>query len=122
MFELLPQSEASVYGFKIIGKLTLEDEKTMIHLLNDGITAYGKVRLLINMNEFTGSSPAVLWEDLKWMTSHITAVERLAIVVDSDALAWMIRQDARIAKYVGVEEKHFKSVDIDAAWDWLVTD
>ena len=122
MFELLPQSEASIYGFKITGKLSLDDEKTMIHLLNDGIAAYGKVRVLVDINDYTGASAAVLWEDLKWMLAHIRAVERLAIVVDSDVLAWLIRQDARIAKYIGVAEKHFSPAEINSAWDWLTAD
>ncbi len=119
MFELLPQSEAGVFGFKVTGKLSADDEKTMVHLLNDGIATYGKVRVLVDVNDFTGASPAALWEDLKWMCSHITAVERLAIVVDSDVLAWLIQQDARIAKYVGVEERHFKPAEAEAAWNWL---
>ena len=122
MFALLPQSEASIYGFKITGKLSLDDEKTMIHLMNDGIAAYGKVRVLVDVDDYTGASATALWEDLKWMSSHITSVERLAIVVESEVLAWLIRQDARIAKYVGVEEKHFMPADTDSAWDWLTAD
>lgn len=122
MFELLAPSEASVFGVKVTGKLSLDDEQTMLRLLNAGISEYGKIRLLVDINEYAGASLQVLWEDIKWMASHINAVERLAIVVDSEAMAWLVRQDARIARQVGVEEKHFNVAETDAAWSWLCSE
>jgi hypothetical protein len=46
MIKELPESEGSLLGFEITGKVSLEEEKEWIGKFNDAIEKHGKVRVL----------------------------------------------------------------------------
>ncbi|MCP4199201.1 MAG: STAS/SEC14 domain-containing protein [Proteobacteria bacterium] len=119
MIEKLPQSGGSVLGVKIMGKVTLEAEKELIGKVEEVVQEHGKISLLAQLDEGAGWGIKAGLEDLKWMVMNIKKIDKIAIVSDSNTWKWLVNLDSPFAKLIGVGEKHFAVVDIDAAWKWL---
>ena len=119
MIKELPESEGSVLGFEITGKVTLEEEKEWIDKFNDAIEKHGKVSSLIILGDEASWGVKAGIEDLKWVVTHMKSLHKLALVSDSKVWKWLVSVDSPFAKMVGIGEKHFESSDIDDAWLWV---
>ncbi len=119
MIQELPNSEGSVLGFKITGKVTLEEEREWIGKLEDAIQKHGKVSALVVLGEEASWGVKAGIEDLKWLITHMKKLRRFALVTDSKVWEWLVGIDSQFAKLVGIGEKHFKTSEIDDAWLWI---
>ncbi|XYK81533.1 MAG: STAS/SEC14 domain-containing protein [Labrenzia sp.] len=119
MYEILPRTSGSVLGIKITNTLSNDEEKELLSKADDIVSAYGKVSFLVVLGEHAGVSYEAATADIKWIMTHMTNIARIAIVTDSMLLAVLVDLDATFAKMAGIEEKHFDSSELDAAWDWI---
>ena len=119
MIEKLPESEGSVLGVKIIGKVSLEMEKEWISKVEKVIEEHGKVRILVFLDEHARWGLKAGIEDLKWLLTHMKEIKKIAIVADSNFWKWYVALDSPFGKIVGIEEKYFKPTEIATAWKWL---
>ena len=56
MIEVLAQSSESNVGFKVNGKITPEDYDILLPKIDEAISAYGTINLLVVMGDFEGWS------------------------------------------------------------------
>ncbi len=119
MIKELPNSEGSVLGFKITGKVTLEEEREWIGKLEDAIEKHGKVSALVVLGKEASWGVKAGIEDLKWLITHMKKLHKFALVTDSKVWEWLVGIDSQFAKLVGIGEKHFKTSEIDDAWSWI---
>ena len=119
MIEKLPESEGSVLGVKITGKVSLEMEKEWISDIEKVIKEHGKIRVLVFLDKHASWGLKAGIEDLKWITTHMKKIKKIAIVADSNFWKWYVALDSPFGKVVGIEEKYFKPAEIVAAWEWL---
>jgi len=119
MITELPESEGSVLGFEITGKVTLEEEKEWIGKFNDAIEKHGNVSALIILGDEASWSVKAGIEDLKWVVTYMKSLYKIALVSDSKVLEWLVSMDSPFAKMVGIGEKHFELSEIDDAWLWV---
>ncbi|GAB4303020.1 MAG: hypothetical protein Kow0058_17190 [Roseovarius sp.] len=106
-----------VLHVRLRGKLEHTAYVNDIEDINRFMAAHDKVRLLIDLREFEG------WQDLGAMRDHFALVrghaprvERAAVVGDS---AW---QDVAVAigkRVFGLDARHFRSEEFNAARAWL---
>jgi len=119
MIEKLPESEGSALGVKITGKVSLEMEKEWISIFEKTIEKHGKVSALVFLDKHASWGLKAGIEDLRWLTTHIKKIKKIAIVADSNIWKWFVALDSPFGKVVGIKEKYFKPIEIATAWKWL---
>jgi len=119
MITKLPESEGHVLGVEITGKVTLDEEKQLLGIIDGLVAEHGKVSALVVLGEKAGWGIEAGIEDLKWIMTHMKRIDRIAIVSDSKVWKWLVNLDSPFAKLVGIGEKHFKPAELAEAWAWI---
>lgn len=65
------------------GKLTEADYEGLVPQLEETLKQYGKLRVLIKLEDFHGWTPAALADELRFDIRNRNAFERIAIVGDN---------------------------------------
>jgi hypothetical protein len=119
MITELPESEGSVLGVKITGKVTLDMEKEWIERFEKAIEEHGKVSALVYLDENASWGVKAGIEDLKWVMKNMKQLNKVAVVSESNVWKWLVALDSPFAKLVGISEKHFEPSEIADAWAWV---
>ncbi|MHA7773459.1 SpoIIAA family protein [Roseibium sp. M-1] len=119
MYMILPRSRGAVLGVEISGKIDITQEKELIAKAEELIEAHGKINVLAVLGNHAGVSFEAAAADIKWVLANMQHLNRIAIVTDSKLLAALIAVDAKFAKMVGIDEKHFDRNEIETAWHWI---
>ena len=119
MIKELPESEGPVLGFEVTGKVSLEDEKKWIEVIEKAIEEHGKVSVLVILGEQASWGVKAGIEDLRWVMTHMKQLSKIAVVTESSVWKWLITLDSPFAKLVGINEKHFELLQIADAWTWV---
>ena len=119
MIEKLTESEGSALGVRITGKVSLEMEKEWISNIEKVIEEHGEIKILVFLDKHASWGLKAGIEDLKWFTTHMKEIQKIAIVADSNFWKWYVALDSPFGKVVGIEEKYFKPTEIVTAWKWL---
>jgi len=117
MFRQLSGCSGKLFGFKISEKTVLgEDVKQMGIIMAEKIAAYGKIRLLVEIEGFSQILPQALIKKFKFAWEHDKNIERIAVLSDR---IW-IKSYVKVGglRTVAVVE-HFNRSDIEAALKWL---
>jgi hypothetical protein len=119
MFEKLSQSSGPVVGYKIVGKVTVEDYQQLDPEVQALVNQYDKVCLLINLQEFAGEEAKAWLPDLKFGHRFHDKIARMAIVGDKRWEEWL----TSLAKpFYAKQAKFFHPEESDKAWAWLRED
>ena len=89
MIETIETGSPKVVGFKLCGKLHDEDYKQFVPKMETILTAEGKVRLFIQLEDFHGWDLHAAWDDFKFSLKHYSDFERIAMVGDRKWEKWM---------------------------------
>lgn len=116
MIDQLPESFGKVLAFRMSGKLHDEDYKKFVPLVDAAIAEQGKVRMLAVLEDFHGWDMHALWDDIKFATTHMTKIERIAMVGDKQWEVWM----ARVCKpFTLAKIRYFDVGQIEEARTWI---
>jgi len=116
MIETIETGSPKVVGFKLCGKLHDEDYKQFVPKMETILTAEGKVRLLIQLEDFHGWDLHAAWDDFKFSLKHHSDFEWIAIVGDRKWEKWM----SNFCKpFTTAKVRYFDRSEVDAAWKWL---
>jgi len=69
-----------VVCFDLSGKVTRRDYEIFVPELEHLIEKHGKIRLLFELTDFDGWTPAAFWEETKVALKHVGDIERMAVV------------------------------------------
>ncbi len=117
MIETIETGSPNVVGFKLCGKLHDEDYQKFVPKMETILTAEGKVRLFMELEDFHGWDLHAAWDDLKFSVKHYSGFERIAMVGDRNWEEWM----ASFCKpFTKAQVKYFDRLDVYAAWTWLL--
>jgi len=119
MIKKLSESEGSVLGFEVTGKVSLEEEKKWIDYLDNAIETYNKVSVLVVLGEQASWGAKAGIEDLKWIMTHLKQLNKIAVVSESNVWKWLVTLDSPFAKLFGISEKHFEPSKMADAWSWV---
>jgi hypothetical protein len=118
MIEILPQSSETCIGFKISGKLSVDDYDRLLPKLDEGIAAHGKISLLVLMGDFEGwASLDAAKADFKLGTQQYRQVERTAFVGEKKWQEWMVKLMDPFTRRV--DERYLDLDRLDEAWQWI---
>ncbi len=80
MFEVLPVNDKNIFAFKASGKLTDEDYKQLIPVMEDLISESGAISLYVELDDFQGWDKEAAWDDMRFYFQHDRDFRRIAIV------------------------------------------
>lgn len=117
MLVKLDASSGSELGFLASGRLTENDYLNfLIPEVEKALQEHGTIRLLFQMEDFSGWDHHALWKDLTFGLRINTKVEKIALVGDKAWEEW-------VAKLVKVfchgEARYFSLQQANTAWIWL---
>jgi hypothetical protein len=117
MIEKLARTSQSVVGFNVSGKLRDEDFRKDFLPQIAAAAEQGEIGILVQFaNDFAGWDLPALWDEISYHTKYVFNIKRMALVGDAKWQEWL----AKLAKPIPIAEiRHFRTSDIDAAWDWL---
>lgn len=117
MITQLESKSPKVIGFKLSEKLRDADYDVFVPAAEAAIAASGKVRMLVQCEDFHGWDLPGAWDDLKFGLRHWMHFERIAVVGEERWEHWM----ARLWKpFTTATVKYFPMSEAAAAWAWLL--
>ena len=114
MLTFAERSMGNLLDVQIRGKLTHEDYQRFKHRLEDLIQQYGKVRVLLELEDFHGAELAAVWDDFTFGLRHLGAFQRCAVVGDKAWEGWVVGLGKPFFRV-----KYFDGSERDEAWRWL---
>lgn len=117
MLMKLNQSNGSELGFLVSGCLTDNDyQNFLIPEVETALETYGSIRLLFQLENFSGWDHHALWQDLTFGIKINPRVDKIALVGDKEWEAWV----AKIVKVLSHgETSYFPLKDQKKAWEWI---
>lgn len=95
--------QQNIVTLTVLGEFTLADIKEFEALVHYKIQFNGTVRLLVDLREMAGMTVDTALEEVRFSRQHAGDFERIAIVTDSQWLAWsawlqqlFVRADLRV--------------------------
>jgi hypothetical protein len=82
------QLRDNLINVAVLGEFTLADFKEFEQTVRYGIKFQGRVNLLVDLRDMTGFTLDVAWEDLKFTREHQYDFWKIAVVTDSQWIAW----------------------------------
>ena len=88
--ELHEEAGGKILILTLSGKIMKEDYALFTPEVDRSVKQYGKVRMLVRLNDFHGWTLGAVWEDVNFDLFHFTHIDRLALVGDKAAgrLEW----------------------------------
>jgi hypothetical protein len=117
MIETIETGSPKVVGFRLCGKLHDEDYKQFLPRMETILTAAGRVRLFIELENFHGWDLHAAWDDLMFNLKHYSDFERIAMVGDRRWEKWMANFCKPLTK---AKVNYFDRSEVYAAWTWLL--
>jgi len=116
MFETIAVNADHVVAIRVSGRLTDEDYKHFLPILEDLINREGPVSLYVDMENFEGWEMKAAWDDLKFGLTHDVDLKRIAIVGDKQWMEWMTRLSDI---FFSAEMRYFSVAEKQQAMNWL---
>jgi hypothetical protein len=116
MLEKLSQSSESIVGYKVIGKVTAEDYQQLDPEVQALVNQYGKVGLLLDLQELAGEEAKAWLPDLKFGRQFHDKIAKMAIIGDKRWEEWLT---AFADLFYAKQAKFFKPDETEKAWAWL---
>ena len=107
------QNHDRLVEFAVFGEFTLADFKEFEELVQFKVKFEGPVNLLFDLSEMADFTVDVAWEEIKFSRTHGGDFNRIAVVTDSEWIAW----SAWLSQvFVAAELRVFHDADDARAW------
>lgn len=107
------QNSDTYMNVAVLGEFTLADMKDLEQQVLHRIQLQGKANLLVDLRDMIGYTLDVAWEELKFTRSHARDLGRVAVVTDSQWLAWSAWIESL---FTDAEIEAFEDYDQALAW------
>ncbi len=115
---LTETSGGKVLEVELTGKLADVDYQHFVPAVERLVKQHGKIRMLVNMNDFHGWTAGALWQDLKFDAKHSNDIERVAMVGETK---WQHGMAVFCKPFTAAIVRYFDRTTIDQARDWLIS-
>ena len=102
----------------LTGRLTEADYQQFIPVVERLLKEHGKIRVLIEMHDFHGWTPGVLWQDIKFDAKHFSDIERVAMIGENK---WQHAMAVFCKPFTAATVRYFDRTAIDQARTWLIS-
>jgi hypothetical protein len=104
-----------VLDIHVSGKLGKDDYTYLLPIVERLIEQNGKLRILLEMEDFHGWDAAGLWQDIKFDLKHFSDVERVAMVGDK---RWQKGMSTVCRPFTSAKIRYFDRSAIAEAREW----
>jgi len=122
MIERLMESAGGVIGFKVVGRVAVEDWERMEQQIQFLIHSRGKrpIGILLDFSDMAGFDLAARWEEVRFLQKHNLDIARMAVV---GAHPWEKVRDMFVAAaaLLQAETLYFEQSEFLHAWHWVRT-
>ena len=116
MFQFIPVQEDNIVAVRATGKLSHEDYEQFLPQIEHQLRRYGKISLLIELDDFVGWELDAAKDDYQFGIKHRSDFEKIALVGEKSWERWM----ALLAKpFIHGKIRYFSRDELQIAWDWL---
>ncbi|MBF0273613.1 MAG: STAS/SEC14 domain-containing protein [Nitrospinae bacterium] len=118
MLQILPESKGAVLMVKASEQLTHKDyEEVFIPTLDNLINTYGKVNVLLHLDEsFSGWELGAMWDDAKFGVKHMKDFNKIGMIGAAQWVEWT----TKISSYfIDGEIRNFKASELNDAMNWI---
>ncbi len=116
MIKLAEEAESNILNVKASGKLTTENYEEFTPAVERMIQQHGKIRVLIELEDFHGWTAGALWQDTKFAVKHFSDIERLAFVGETK---WEKGMATFCKPFTTAEIRYFAHEQADEARKWI---
>jgi hypothetical protein len=106
----------NILEVKLHGKLTREDYLKWVPHSERLIRMKGKLRMLVELEDFHGWDAGAVWEEFKWDIKHFRDVERVAVVGETKWERWMT---SFCKPFTTAEVRYFEPYELESARTWI---
>jgi hypothetical protein len=117
MIALLPFKQGNVLALHVSEKIEHKDIQKIIHALEDMLCTHKHIHVYVEVESFTGISPAALIEDVTFALPNFTRFTKKAVVSET---TWMAKITPWANKiFPSIQIKHFTPEEKGAALAWI---
>jgi len=110
------EDDARVIRAVVTGQLEEADFRELGPRIDELLEQHASLRLLVQLSDFAGWSVGGAWQEAKLGIRTLTSIERLAIIGDQHAEAWMTRLAAPFSL---AEVRFFEPFETEKALSWI---
>src|SRR5580698_3309724 len=114
--QLNEENDGKILVVNISGKVVKTDYPNFVSEFERLLRQHGKLRVLFNMNGFTGWDAGAAWEDIKFDVKHFSDIEQLAMVGDKK---WQHGMATFCKPFTKATIRYFDHADSVQARTWL---
>ncbi len=109
-------TDPNLVEVRISDRLSRDDYTKFVPQVESVINRVGKIRILMEMQDFHGWEMGAMWEDIKFDLKHFKDIERLAMVGDKKWEEWMA---AFCKPFTTAKIRYFDVSEAGEARDWI---
>ena len=109
--------EKGFMAVTVTGKLESDDYDLLGTEVDRIVSLHGKIRLLIELEDFHGWTAGAAWEDAKMGIRHYSHIEKMAVVGEN---RWEKGMTLFVKPFTRAEVRYFDSADSDDALKWVL--
>lgn len=116
--KLIPHKADQIIALEIDGRIDGEDIDRITKLIEKRLNTGEKLRIYVEVNNFSGMSLGALIKDLRFSLQHLQDFEKEAIISDRQWLEGLAALGNTL--FSGIEVKHFTPDEKDRALTWVI--
>ncbi len=119
MVNILSEPAPDTLAIQVTGKLNKKDYNIILPVLESKIGEFGKINLLVEVDDMKGMSSGAVWEEVRFDAEHINDFKRVAVVGDEHWLEWT----SKFADpFTPAQIRYFNKANMKEATDWVLSD
>jgi len=109
------KEQGKLLDVHVSGRLARHDYQQFVPEVDRLIKLHGKIRVLLEMDNFHGWSPGGLWEDIKFDVRHFSDIERVAMVGEN---GWQKGMSQFCRPFTRAKIRYFDHNELEQAREW----
>jgi hypothetical protein len=105
-----------VIEITVDGAISKDEYHTAVTAIQAAIDAHGNVRVIEVIKSLGWVDPAVWWQDVRWVFTHLNGIGRCAVVTDK---GWVGSITRAVSALMPTEIRVFALGELDEARRWV---
>jgi len=114
--ELHEEVGGKIVILNLSGKIAIEDYEYFTPHVERAVRAHGKVRMLVQMQDFHGWTLGAALKDKQFGLQHLSNIERLALVGET---RWEVGMALFCEPFTNAKVRYFDETKADEATTWI---
>ncbi|MDV2884475.1 STAS/SEC14 domain-containing protein [Alkalihalophilus pseudofirmus] len=116
MIRKLSTSTENIIEYEVDDTLTDEENKEVLDELKTVINQYGKIKILVRLNEMAGVELSAIDDRLAFAKEHLSDIEKYAIVSDGNLTEYISKLADKMTQ---MDMRHFAKDEEKMARSWI---